>query len=127
MKPKISSQASLAAEKKRLEAKAAQSKANIEQDWEVLKDEYLTPGKALNKAAVLMVPSNVRRSPVINAPINFIANKLLGKGNVVSILSDIGSGNIVRNVALGLIEAGVSFFAMRYAKRKIEGIGRKKE
>jgi len=124
MKTKVDNYAALAAEKRRLKHVTAQSRMNIEEDWEVLKDEYLTR-KVLGKAAVLMVPSNVRRSPVINAPINFIANKLLGKGNIVSTLSDLGSGNMVRNIALGLIEACISFAAMRFAKRKIERLARK--
>jgi hypothetical protein len=109
----------------RLKLEKLQAKANakaklkvLENDVELIKKE-LAPLSIFNKAASLVVPEQLRRSNLINAPINFIARTLFHeKHDVVHPGNDAGKGNQVRNVALSVIETAATYLLTKYIRRK---------
>jgi hypothetical protein len=106
-------------EKLRLEVLAAEQEHLLQSDWNYIKATY-APTRLANKAAQSVVPEQLRRSKFINDPINFIARALFQKEeNVVSIHSDQGRGNIIRNIALGLGEGIAAYLFTRFIKRRI--------
>jgi S-adenosylmethionine:tRNA-ribosyltransferase-isomerase (queuine synthetase) len=110
---------SLRKEKKRLEILGKQQQEVVKQDFERLKKD-LSPGELAAKAATSVVPEPLRRSAILNVPINFLAKTVFGQDhNVVSTASDKGEGNKARNIALGLIEGVGTFLLTRYLKRKL--------
>jgi hypothetical protein len=116
--PKINDLKSLHEEKNRLKALADLQKDIIRRDIQHIKEE-LAPAELLNKAASTVVPEGVRRSGLINAPINFLARTLFHKEHdVVDTDSDKGSGNQLRNIALGLAEGVGAYLLRRYIKKK---------
>lgn len=111
---------SLKSERKRLEALEKTQKSIVDSDMEFIKKEFLSGPEVLNKAAESIVPFQVRRSNLINAPINFLAEKIFNiNHDVVNPESDRGKGNRVRNIALGVLEGVGSYLLLKYIRSKI--------
>ncbi|MDQ3073797.1 MAG: hypothetical protein M3Q97_11105, partial [Bacteroidota bacterium] len=90
----------------------------IKGDIRYVKEEF-SVGDILSKAMGSIVPQAVRRSGVVNNPINFIARTIFGKNeNVVSKHSDSGKGNVLRNIALGLVEGTAAYLIAKAIKRR---------
>jgi hypothetical protein len=116
---KITSLESLQAEKERLRLKANRQQAVLKDDVQHLKASF-APMELLNKLAKKIVPAVVRHSPIVNTPINFLANVLFRKNhNVVDPRSDQGTGNRNRNIALGLAEGIGTWLLGRTIKTKL--------
>lgn len=110
---------SLQEEKKRLKISADRQQEILKADFEHFKKEF-APTELLSKAATSVVPEPLRRSAVLNVPINFLARTVFGQNhNVVSTHSDKGEGNRARNITLGLLEGVGTFLLTRYIKRKL--------
>jgi hypothetical protein len=117
---KINNLQSLQAERKRLEALEKTQKDMVNTDMEFIKKEFLSGPEVLNKAAESIVPFQVRRSNLINAPINFLAEKIFNiNHDVVTQESDKGKGNRARNIALGVLESVGSYLLIKYIRSKI--------
>ena len=115
---KINTLAELRNEKLILQLDAERNLDLIKKDIELIKNEF-KPLQLFNKASETIVPESLRRSNLINAPINFIAKALFKeKGDVVNSGSDSGTGNHVRNIALGVIESAATYLLTRYIRNK---------
>jgi hypothetical protein len=116
---KITDLKSLQAEKERLRILAAKQQAVIQEDIVYLKAS-ISPWELLNKLAAKLVPAFLRHSPVINTPINLVAQTLFKKDHkVVDPHSDKGTGNRNRNIALGLAEGIGTWLLTRYVKKRM--------
>lgn len=116
---KINSLAALRAEKERLRILAAKQEAVIKEDIAYIKAS-LSPAELLNKLATRIVPAALRHSPIINKPINLMAQAFFKKDHkVVDQNSDKGAGNRTRNIALGLAEGIGTWLLARYVKKRM--------
>lgn len=110
---------SLKAEKLRLRLVADKQEQVLSEDFEFMKLTY-SPEAILTRTASKIVPSFLRRSSLVNVPINFLAKNLFdAEDNVVSTHSDQGKGNMGRNIALGVAEGVGAWLLTRFIKRKI--------
>lgn len=97
---------------------AEQQENVLREDFYFLK-EYYAPEEIMNRVAIKAVPIALRRSALVNTPINYIARRILDKDkNVVSVHSDDGAGNRNRNIALGVIEGIGAILLTKLIKRK---------
>ena len=118
---RITDLASLRAEKKRLEVVARQQEEVLRNDFDYVAERY-APDAILNRMAVKMVPSFIRRSPLINTPINYIAKNWLDREeDIVSTHSDSGKGNKNRNIALGVLEGVGAYLLTKFVRNKMKG------
>ncbi|RYD73165.1 MAG: hypothetical protein EOP53_20620 [Sphingobacteriales bacterium] len=119
MKKQITDLKDLQIEKERLKALSEAQLRVVKDDIAWIKEEY-APMELLNKAASSVVPEPVRHSSLVNTSINYIAKTLFHKErNVVSTESDKGSGNRMRNIALGVAEGLGTYLITKYIRRKL--------
>jgi hypothetical protein len=118
-KNRINNLAGLRIEKRRLEALKDQQYQVVENDIRFVKKEYLSM-EVIHKTLASMVPDFIRHSKYLNAPVNFIAEKLFHtKEPVVHETSDKGKGDRIRNVVLAIAETAAPFFLKGFLKKKL--------
>ncbi len=119
---KVTSIEELEIETQRLTAILAADKEVINQSFDKIKSEYLS-ANLLNKVAASMVPAVIRHSPILNDPINYIADKIgRQKGEEVVSASDNGKGNAIRNVLLALAEGAGAYILTK----KVTSMGKRR-
>jgi hypothetical protein len=116
---KITDLRSLQAEKERLRILAGKQQAVVQDDLAFVKSK-LTPMELLNTLSTKIVPAVIRHSPIVNNPINYLAQAIFKKDHdVVDRRSDQGTGNRNRNIALGLVEGVGTWLLAKYAKKRL--------
>ncbi len=115
---KINSLEDLERDKQRLRTEAHIVVQNLNNDFKLLK-KALEPLELIRRWAISVVPEAIRHSKIVNGPINFIAKTIFHEPrDVVKETSDSGTGNQIRDVALGVLETAASFLVSRYIRKK---------